>query len=102
MAFNTIVDSPLKDVRVRQALNYAVDRQTISATIMHGLVPPGSQTTPRSNPEYNRSLAAYPYDPVKAKALLTEAGYPNGFAVTLDCGNNQPAPEICQAITESR
>lgn len=43
IALNTIIDSPLKDVRVRQALNYAVDRQTISVTIMHGLVPQGAK-----------------------------------------------------------
>jgi len=84
MALNTIIDSPLKDVRVRQALNYAVDRQAISATIMHGLVPPGTQTTPRSNPEYDQSLSAYPYDPVKAKALLAEAGYAKGFSFVVE------------------
>ena len=87
IALNTIIDSPLKDVRVRQALNYAVDRQTISVTIMHGLVPPGSQTTPRSNPEYNQSLSAYPYDPANAKALLTEAGYPKGFSFVVELSN---------------
>ena len=84
IALNVLIDSPLKDVRVRQALNYAVDRETIAKTIMHGLVPPGTQMTARANPEYDNSLVAYPYDPAKAKALLTEAGYPNGFSFVFE------------------
>ncbi|MBL8628403.1 MAG: ABC transporter substrate-binding protein [Rhodospirillaceae bacterium] len=84
IALNNIAESPLKDVRVRQALNYAVDRQAIADTIMHGLVPPASQTTPRSNPEYDASLSAYPYDPAKAKALLKEAGYEKGFTFVFE------------------
>lgn len=83
-AFNVLIDSPLKDVRVRQALNYAVDRKTIADTIMHGLVPPSSQTTARANPEHDPSLAPYPYDPAKAKALLAEAGYPKGFSFVFE------------------
>lgn len=84
VAFNNIADGPFKDARVRQALNYAVDRPAISQIIMHGLVPPASQVTPRSNPEYDKSLAPYPYDPAKAKALLAAAGYPKGFSFVIE------------------
>ncbi len=84
IAFNNTTDSALKDVRVRQALNYAVDRQAIAETIMHGLVPPATQTTSRANPEYDASLKAYPYDPAKAKALLKEAGYEKGFSFVFE------------------
>jgi len=80
IAFNTLIDSPLKDVRVRQALNYAVDRQVIADTLMRGLVPLASQMATRANPEYDPSLTPYAYDPAKARALLAEAGYPTGFA----------------------
>ncbi|MBL8645547.1 MAG: ABC transporter substrate-binding protein [Rhodospirillaceae bacterium] len=79
MAFNTVADGPFKDARVRQALNYAVNKQAIADTIMHGLVPPGTQMTARANPEYDPGLKPYPYDPAKAKALLVEAGYEKGF-----------------------
>jgi peptide/nickel transport system substrate-binding protein len=84
IAFNNMIDSPLKDVRVRQALNYAVDRQTIAETIMHGLVPPATQNASRANPEYDSSIQGYPYDPAKAKALLKEAGYEKGFSFVFE------------------
>ena len=69
---------PFDDVRVRRALNYAVDKDHIvkllggGASVSHGLLPPGM---------FGRddSLAPYPYDPAKARALLAEAGYPDGF-----------------------
>lgn len=103
IALNVLIDSPLKDVRVRQALNYAVDRETISKTILHGLVPPATQTTPRSNPEYNKTLIAYPYDPAKAKALLAEAGYPNGFSFVFEMSNGTAGswyPSMIQKVAE--
>jgi oligopeptide transport system substrate-binding protein len=69
---------PFDDRRVRQALNYAVnkDRQIKllngTAVASHGLLPPGLLGR-------DEALAPYPYDPVKARALLAEAGYPDGF-----------------------
>lgn len=80
VAFNTLVDSPLQDVRVRQALNYAVNKEAIAAAIMDGRSQVMSQMTADLNPERHPDLKPYPYDPDKASALLTEAGYPNGFA----------------------
>jgi peptide/nickel transport system substrate-binding protein len=80
IAFNSLKEgSPFKDARVRQALNYAVDRDAIVKTITHGLVPPATQTAARANADYDPSLKGYPFDPAKAKALLAAAGYPNGF-----------------------
>ncbi|MEV1063642.1 ABC transporter substrate-binding protein [Streptomyces sp. NPDC050263] len=74
----------LGDVRVRQALNYAFDRSTIVKTAKQGL---GKATTQIFNPAssaFDSSLdSTYSYDPAKAKQLLTEAGYPNGFSVTV-------------------
>lgn len=98
VAFNTLIDSPLKDVRVRQALNYAVDRQAIADTIMHGLVPPGTQTAARANPEYDPSLKAYPYDPAKAKALLAAAGYANGFSFIFEMSNGTTGSHYASMI----
>ena len=80
LAFNTMVESPFKDVRVRQALNYAVNKEAIALAIMDGRARVADQMTNSINPERDPGLKPYPYDPEKAKALLAEAGYPDGFA----------------------
>lgn len=70
----------LQDKRVRQALNYAIDFRAISEGLFEGQV---ERMSYMFNPPYNHpTLEAYPYDPDKARALLAEAGYPNGL--TLD------------------
>lgn len=85
VAFRTVRDdaAPLKDVRVRLALNYAVDKETIVATILAGTTRVASQGTVPGIPGYNSNLKPYAYDPAKAKALLSEAGYPNGFNLSI-------------------
>jgi peptide/nickel transport system substrate-binding protein len=70
--------SPWHDLRVRQALNYAIDRQALSEQQTLGVSPPTANIVPRAF-EFALPLEAYPYDPQKAKQLLKEAGYPNGF-----------------------
>jgi len=68
---------PLKDKRVRQALNYAIDFDAISQGLFGGLV---DRMSYMFNPPYNHpTLEAYSYDPDKARELLAEAGYPDGF-----------------------
>ncbi len=72
---------PLKDKRVRQALNYAVDKAAIVEKILGGLgVVMDSPLTREMFGHY--SVGTYAYDPAKAKKLLEEAGYPNGFKAT--------------------
>ncbi len=91
--------NPLKDVRVRQAIAHAIDVEAIKEKVMRGLaVPTGSPVPPGVQGYSKEADKRYTFDKDKAKALLTEAGYPNGFAITLDCGNIQPAADICQAI----
>lgn len=69
---------PFNDVRVRRALNYALNKDHTtrllfgSATIAHGVLPPGM-------PGRDDSIAPYPHDPARARALLAEAGYPDGI-----------------------
>lgn len=72
----------LGDPRVRQALNYAVDRATIGKALFGKYAQPTSEllTADGGSPAYQNQ---YPYDPAKARALLSEAGYPNGFTLTL-------------------
>jgi ABC-type transport system substrate-binding protein/ABC-type dipeptide/oligopeptide/nickel transport system permease component len=74
---------PLDDLRVRRAVAHALDRRAIIDGAMFGYgTPIGSHFPPR-NPAYVDLTGQYPHDVAEAKRLLTEAGYPNGFAVSL-------------------
>ena len=71
---------PLADVRVRQALNYAIDRKAIANVIGAGYGLPIDQMAVPGDDGFDPSLQnAYPYNPAKARQLLAAAGYPNGF-----------------------
>jgi peptide/nickel transport system substrate-binding protein len=93
--------NPFKDVRVRRALNHAVDRESIRKVTMRGLsIPAGIMIAPGVH-GHSMSVDQVPkYDPAIAKKLLAEAGYPNGFEFTLDCPNNRYVNDekICQAL----
>jgi glutathione transport system substrate-binding protein len=78
---------PFSDPRVRQALNYAVDKQAFLKVVFSGHADPMDSTMPPLLGFYAKQ-GAWPYDPAKAKALLAEAGYPNGFETTLTGGSN--------------
>lgn len=80
---DTVHGGPLTDGRVRQALNYGIDRATIVKAILVGAGVPVASTIPPSFFGYDDSVQPYPYDPKKAKQLLAEAGYSSGFSVTL-------------------
>ncbi|NWG73524.1 MAG: ABC transporter substrate-binding protein [Rubrivivax sp.] len=94
--------NPFKDVRVRRALYHAVDIETMKTRLMNGQSHPTGGLTPSPlgayhDPELEKRL---PYDVALARRLLAEAGYPNGFDVTLDCPNNRYVndEEICIAL----
>lgn len=77
------MSKPLGDVRVRQALNYATDRTTIVNALFPGNTPTSQVATPNRD-GYDPSLVnAYPHDVAKAKDLLAQAGYANGFSMDL-------------------
>jgi peptide/nickel transport system substrate-binding protein len=93
--------NPFKDKRVRQAFYQAIDIDGIKKTVMRGgsnptalLIGPGINGF---QAEQNKRL---PYDPEAAKKLLTEAGYPNGFEVSMNCPNDRYVNDsrICQAV----
>jgi len=91
--------NPFKDLRVRQAVAHAIDAEAIRAKVMRGFARPvGSVLTPGVFGYAAEADKRLPYDRERAKKLLAEAGYPNGFEVTLDAGNLQPASDIAQAV----
>jgi len=77
MALNQSAYPPFKDVRVRRAIAYAINRPQIVRTVFVGLYPAATTILPPGLPGY-QPLPQIPYDPAKARALLAEAGYPNG------------------------
>ncbi len=77
-------DSPQADRRVRQALNYAVDREGIAKGLTGGITQPTAQAAVPGMTAYNKDVTPYPYDPDRAKALLKEAGYADGFPFTIN------------------
>jgi peptide/nickel transport system substrate-binding protein len=92
--------NPFKDRRVREAIYRAIDIEALKRVTMRGQAQPTGGITPSilaSNPEAEARL---PYDPARAKKLLAEAGYPNGFGYTLDCPNNRYIndEQICIAV----
>jgi len=74
--------NPLSDVRVRQALNYAVNRDALIALVTFGTGKPMKSYMSSATPLFDASQKGYTYDPAKAKALLAAAGYKNGIDVT--------------------
>ncbi len=74
---------PLTKKKVRQAINMAIDKQSIIDNLYMGTASMAKNGMPPWMLGYNDEIQDYPYDPVKAKELLTEAGYPDGFEVTL-------------------
>jgi peptide/nickel transport system substrate-binding protein len=93
--------NPFKDVRVRRAFYQAIDEETIKNKVMRGAAIPTAEMVGAAvrgfQPDMNKRL---PYDPEAAKKLLAEAGYPNGFEVTMNCPNDRYVNDsaICQAV----
>ena len=92
---------PIHDVRVRQALNYAINKKAIVDSVLHGVGEPMASYISKYYPYgHDATLKPYPYDPNKAKQLLKEAGYPNGFKTSLYTYPGMPKelPEVLAAF----
>ena len=87
VAMNTL-RKPFDDVRVRQAMNYAVDKAAFLKVVFNGYGVPLDAPLPANLSGYSKQPTSYGYDPAKAKELLAEAGYPNGFDTVLWGGNS--------------
>jgi peptide/nickel transport system substrate-binding protein len=94
--------NPLHDIRVREAVDRAIDRDAIRDRVMNGQAAPDNQLMRPGQYGYDPDLPPVRYDLAEAKRLLTEAGYPNGFHLTMDCQNDRFVNDaaICQAIAQ--
>lgn len=93
--------NPLKDPRVRRAMAHAINLDAIDQKIMRGAATPsGLMLAPQINGWIEELNVPYEYNPEKAKELLAEAGYPDGFELGMDCPNNRYVNDelICQAV----
>jgi ABC-type transport system substrate-binding protein len=90
---------PLDDVRVRKAINMAINKDRI-IQLINGRAIAANQPLPSRIPGYAEDYKGYPYDPDGAKALLKEAGLEGGFETELYSTNVDPNPRIAQAIQQ--
>ncbi len=82
---------PLKNKKVRKAINYAIDKETIIKKLLNNKAFPAVGVLPSSMGAFNKNLKGYEYNPEKAKELLKEAGYENGFEVEILTKSGPPA-----------
>jgi ABC-type transport system substrate-binding protein len=90
---------PLDNVKVRQAVNMAINKDRI-IRIINGRGKPANQILPPGMPAYDAAFNGYSYDVAGAKKLLAQAGYANGFDTELYVMNTDPQPRIAQAIQQ--
>ena len=92
--------NPFADIRVRRAIYYAINEDNIVKYLMNGFAKPAGQFQPKAVFGFDDSIKRVSFDPAKAKKLLAEAGFPNGFEVIMDAPNNRYIndEQIAQAV----
>jgi ABC-type transport system substrate-binding protein len=98
IAINTTMP-PFDNVKVRQALNHAIDKQRI-VQLLNGRADVANQILPALMPGYDPDYQGYDFDPEKAKALLAEAGFADGFETTIQCIAVDPQPKLCESFQQ--
>ncbi|MGX9966163.1 ABC transporter substrate-binding protein [Roseomonas sp. F4] len=95
-----MAQNPFRDLRVRQAVSLAMNREAIVSRVMDGAAEATGQVMPRDWFGWTPTLPVPPHDPAGARRLLAEAGFPNGFNLTIHCSNNRYVNDerICQAV----
>lgn len=96
-----VTQKPFDNPKVREALNYAINRPALVKVAFAGYATPATGVVPPSI-AYAQSYKPWPYDPVKARELLKEAGYPNGFSTR--CGRHittAPRRKCCNLPSSS-
>lgn len=89
LSHSTVPGNPFRDRRVRLAVYHAINVNRLVQEIQQGYATPATQLVAPTVYGFDKDLDRYPYDRERAKALLKEAGYPNGFEVQLDTTNNR-------------
>ena len=94
--------TPFADIRVRKAIAMAINEDEIVKTIMRGQATPAAQVPDTATIGYDPSLKRLPFDPAAAKALLKEAGFPDGFDITIAGPNDRYIndKQICEAVAK--
>lgn len=97
-----IAANPLRDARVREAMDLAIDRKTLVRIVLEGLGRPANQLMPSNFFGGSKNLPERPFDVNKAKQLLTDAGYPKGFEIDFFCTNNRLPGDsaVCEALSQ--
>ena len=90
-------DAPLQNLKVREAISYAINRQKI-VQLLNGRGILASQIMPPGIPGYDPSIAQPAYDPAKARELLAQAGYPHGFSTSIMMFTTPPGPQEATSI----
>ncbi len=99
MSMNVLA-KPFDNPKVRQAVNYAINKQALAKVAFNGFADPATGIAPMGV-EYAVKLGPWPYDPKKARELLKEAGYPNGFETTLwSAYNHTTAVKVIQFLQQ--
>jgi len=99
LSFNTMV-KPFNDPKVRQAINYAINKDALTKVAFAGHAVPAEGVVPHGV-DYAEKLGPWPYNPAKARELLKEAGYPNGFETTLwSAYNHTTAQKVIQFVQQ--
>ena len=101
-AGNPVTKNPFKDARVRRALSLAINRQAIVDRTMEGQASVANQAVPAGFFGHSTRIAPAAFDAERARALLAEAGYRDGFQVDLSCPNDRFANDakICEAVAQ--
>ncbi|MFZ9634131.1 MAG: ABC transporter substrate-binding protein [Alphaproteobacteria bacterium] len=102
IAGNPVAKNPFKDARVRRALSLAINRQAIVDRTMEGQASVANQAVPAGFFGHSTRIAPASFDAERARALLAEAGYRDGFQVDLSCPNDRFANDakICEAVAQ--
>ncbi len=94
--------NPLRDIRVREAISKAIFRKAVTQQVMGGLAFPASQLIPESWFSFNPDISVEKFDPAGARKLLAEAGYAEGFGLTIHGPNDRYVNDakICEAVAQ--
>ena len=91
-------ESPLSNVKVRQAVEYAIDKKAINDALYKGMGIITDQWSAPNTPTFNTKMTNFSYNPQKAKSLLAEAGYSPNMKLTLHCQNVKSWVDTCTAV----